>query len=275
VIAATSGAILAMRLGDIDKAKKMYQIVLRADPEQKRVKTRYQMLKNFVRMLSDIEELLNKSKNHDTIKAVDRANLVLEEVLGKEAAATAGTRLLLFQCKAWSSMKFHDDAIEACNLAIEQLQNHENPDNKRVAEAYIWRAEANSRDESWDDAVADLEVAVAKVNSQEIHVKLREAKHQQSQWNKSEVQHNRRREEVGHFYVHRPHKKILDLPDNIDELDKEQKCKWLKKHYHKVSLRWHPDKVKGGKRRAERKIREASEAKELLQMQWECRGGRR
>ena len=45
--------------------------------------------------------------------------------MGKEAAATAATRLLLFECKAKSGMGFHDDAMEACNTAMEQLEKHE------------------------------------------------------------------------------------------------------------------------------------------------------
>merc|ERR1719353_2173070 len=67
----------------------------------------------------------------------------------------------------------------------------------------------------------------------------------------------------------------LDLPDNIDELDKETKCKWLKSSFRKMSLRWHPDKTKGGKRRAQRKSSEISEGKSLLEIQFGCKGKQR
>lgn len=276
LIAAAVGAQLALRVGDIDKAKKMYQMVLRNDPEQPYIKKRYKVLRSFMKILSDIEELLEKSKNHDAVKAVSRTLGVLERVLGKEGAVNAGTRLLLFECKAKSAMTFHDDAIEACNTAIQQFENHDNPDPRRIAEAYAWRAEANKRDNSFDDAVADLQVALTKnPNSMEYQERLQEAKHEQDEWNKSEDQRDRRGESLGNFYVNRPIKQMLDLPDNIDELDKETRCKWLKSSFRKMSLRWHPDKAKGGKRRAQRKSAEIGEGKGLLELQWGCKGRRR
>jgi len=275
VTAATSGALLSLQVGDIEKAKKMYQIVLRSDPEQKFVQKRYKVLKTFTRMLSDIEDLLLKSKNHDVMKAVDRTNHVLEVVMGKEGAKAAGTRLLLFECKAKSAMTFHDDAIEACNTAIQQFENHDNPDPRKIAEAYAWRAEAEIRDRSYDDAVADLQVSLKKVpNSQDYAEKLEEAKKLQTQWNKSEEEHDRRGQSQGHFYSKRPARELLDLPDNIDELPSDQKCERLKKAFRKMSLRWHPDKAKGGKKRAQRKSAELSEAKSRLELKWQCKGKR-
>jgi len=277
VIASLLGGALALRVGDIDKAKKFYQLVLRADPDQSFVNKRYKSLRIYMRMLTDIEEMVKASKNHDVVKAVKIAQSILEHVLGKEAASAAGTRLLLFECKAKSAMTFHDDAIEACNTAIQQFENHDNPDPRRIAEAYAWRAEANMRDKSYDDAVADLQVSLKKVpNSEEYKEQLHHAKQQQDKWNKSEEQHDpRTREKMGHFYVNRPNKELLELPDNVDELDQEAKCKWLKTGFRKMSLRWHPDKAKGGKARAQRKSAELGEAKGLLELQWGCKGRRR
>merc|ERR1712085_162697 len=172
-------------------------------------------------------------------------------------------------------MTFHDDAIEACNTAIEQFENHDNPDPRLIAEAYAWRAQANVRDKSYEDAVADLQVALKKdPNSRAYEEKLQEAKKLQDDWNKSEEQHDRRGQKQGHFYSNRPNKEILDLPDNVDELDQEQKCSRLKLAFRKMSLRWHPDKAKGGKRRAQRKSAELGEAKGLLELQWQCKGRR-
>jgi len=274
--AAISGAILALRVGDIEKAKKFYQIVLRNDPEQAYVKKRYGVLRKYIKILTDIEELMNQSKNHDAVKAVERSKELLEKVLGKGAASNAGTRLLLFECKAKSAITFHDDAIEACNTAIEQFENHDNPDPRLIAEAYAWRAEANKRDNSFDDAVADLQVALTKnPNKKEYQEQLEQAKEQQTEWNKSEEQHGRNHESLGNFYSKRPMKQMLDLPDNIDELEKDTKCKWLKSSFRKMSLRWHPDKAKGGKRRAQRKSAELSEGKSLLELQWGCKGAQK
>jgi len=276
LIAAVSGATLALQVGDIEKAKKMYQIVLRNDPEQAHVKKRYKALRGYMKHLTDIEELLNQSKNHDVVKVVDIVQKMLVRVLGEEGAKHAGTRLLLFECKAKSAMTFHDDAIEACNTAIKQFENHDNPDPRRIAEAYAWRAEANRRDNSFDDAVADMQVALTKnPNKKEYQEMLQSAKEEQDNWNKSEEQHGHRGEKHGVFYVNRPIKQMLDLPDNIDELDKETKCKYLKSNFRKMSLRWHPDKAVGGKARAQRKSAEIGEGKGLLEIQWGCKGKRR
>lgn len=276
VVASLLGGVLALRVGDIDKAKKFYQLVLRADPDQSFVNKRYKVLKTYARMLTDIEEMVKASKNHDVVKAVAIVQSILEQVLGTKSAIAAGTRLLLFECKAKSAMTFHDEAIEACNTAIKQFENHDNPDPRRIAEAYAWRAEANSFDKSYDDAVADIQMALSKVpNSVEYKEKLQQAKRQQNEWNKSEERHDpRTREKIGHFYINRPYKEILDIPDNVDELDQEAKCKWVKTGFRKMSLRWHPDKAKGGKARAQRKSAELGEAKGLLEVQWGCKGRR-
>mmetsp|Transcript_131886 Transcript_131886/g.239816 ORF Transcript_131886/g.239816 Transcript_131886/m.239816 type:complete len:686 (+) Transcript_131886:33-2090(+) len=277
-IASLLGAVLALQVGDIDKAKKMYQLVLRADPDQHYVNKRYKLLRSYMKMITDTEELVKASKNHDVLKAVQRLKSLLEQVVGAKAAVAAGTRLLLFECKSKSAMTFHDDAIEACNIAIKQFEDHDNPDPRRIAEAYAWRAEANMRDRSYDDAVADFQIALKKVpNSQEYEQKLNEAKEKQSNWNESEEQHDpRTREKMGHFYVNRPNEELLELPENVDELEREDKCGRLKTAFRKMSLRWHPDKAKGGKARAQRKSAELGEAKGLLELRWGCkRRGRR
>lgn len=43
----------------------------------------------------------------------------------------------------------------------------------------------------------------------------------------------------------RDHKRVLELPANIEEIDQERKCSWLKKQYKKLARKWHPDKAKG------------------------------
>lgn len=254
----------------------MYQTVLRSEPEQKYIKLRYKVLRTFMKLHSDIEELLNQKKNHDAVKAVDRSRQVLEEVLGKQGATTAGTRLLLFECKAKSAMTFHDDAIEACNTAIDQFQNHDNPDPRHIAEAHSWRAEAEMMDRSYDDAVADFQIALKKVpNSRDYEQKLQSARDRQKEWNESEEQHDHRRQSIGHFPKNRPWNELLDLPDNIEELGQEDKCRRLKKAFHKMSLRWHPDKATAGRKRAQRKTSEITEAKSLLEVKWGCKRARR
>merc|ERR1712060_327912 len=104
----------------------------------------------------------------------------------------------------------------------------------RIAEGYAIRADANMKDNSFDDAVADLNVALKKVpNSQDYRDRLEEARKQQGDWSKSEEERDRRGRVLGHFPTKRPMRQLLDLPDNIDELEQAEKCKRLKKAFHK------------------------------------------
>ena len=68
----------------------------------------------------------------------------------------------------------------------------------------------------------------------------------------------------------RDHARVLDLPANVNDLRKESKCKWLKKQHKKLARLWHPDKARGDRLRAERKMREVSEAKEALVAAYGC-----
>ena len=44
----------------------------------------------------------------------------------------------------------------------------------------------------------------------------------------------------------------------------------MKKQYRKLAKAWHPDRYKGVKARAERKMRETAEANEVLVKQLRC-----
>ena len=50
----------------------------------------------------------------------------------------------------------------------------------------------------------------------------------------------------------------------------EAQCTWVNKQYRKLARVWHPDRYKGVKARAERKMRECAEAKEVLSKQLSC-----
>ena len=72
----------------------------------------------------------------------------------------------------------------------------------------------------------------------------------------------------------RDHKAVLELPANLDEIPKEKQCDWIKKQYKKLARKWHPDKAKGSKARAGRKMNDIAEAKEVLDKQLGCKQGR-
>ena len=43
----------------------------------------------------------------------------------------------------------------------------------------------------------------------------------------------------------RDHRKVLDLPENIDEVNQKSKCKWVRNQHKAMVRKWHPDKAKG------------------------------
>ncbi|EOD17135.1 hypothetical protein EMIHUDRAFT_244383 [Emiliania huxleyi CCMP1516] len=88
----------------------------------------------------------------------------------------------------------------------------------------------------------------------------------------------------------RDHRAVLELPANLDQLAPEAQCGWVNRQYRvaasqetrgpteprsahafrKLARVWHPDRYKGVKARAERKMRECAEAKEVLVRQLRC-----
>merc|ERR1711908_104069 len=93
---------------------------------------------------------------------------------------------------------------------------------------------------------------------EEVEQLLHEAQSTKHEW---EQDHNDHRHVVA-----------LDLPPNISELPQPTQCKWLKKQYRKMSLKWHPDKAKGSRKRAERKMRGVADAKEFMTKRLGCKG---
>ena len=80
------------------------------------------------------------------------------------------------------------------------------------------------------------------------------------------------REKRRHEGDERDHAKMLDLPENLGELDKERRCEFVKKAYKKAALRWHPDKAQSaaGKVRAARKMNEMTEARDHVSERLGC-----
>ena len=68
----------------------------------------------------------------------------------------------------------------------------------------------------------------------------------------------------------RDHAAVLELPSNLEQLAPEKRCVWLKRQHKKLARKWHPDKARGNKERAARKMREVSEAKEALVKRMSC-----
>ena len=60
------------------------------------------------------------------------------------------------------------------------------------------------------------------------------------------------------------------LPVNLHQLPREKQCNYVKKAHKALARKWHPDKAKGNKERASRKMNEVSEAKEKLVAELQC-----
>ena len=169
--------------------------------------------------------------------------------------------LYLRSCHAFSRVRRHELAKPACDAAVQQDES---------VEAYAARAAALERDDAYDDAVRDWRAAVEAAGGEradaerlqwtddagdsfDLRRRLMDCRRLEDQWEKR-----------------RDHARVLDLPANVLDLRKESKCKWLKKQHKKLARLWHPDKARGDRLRAERKMREVSEAKEALVSAYGC-----
>ena len=213
--------------------------------------------------MQDADKKLEQSYNHKALEVLDEAMMALR---GMELdGGLFRSNIALKRCQARSGMQQHELALEACDEAVNQRQTGSTGTfvhPSKVAEALQIRGKANLKDNNIDDAVSDLKSAVHMVSQgklqEEIQELLYEAENKKREW---DSEHSDAR-----------HIAALDLPPNLMELPQPSQCKWLKKQYRKMSLKWHPDKAEGSKKRAERKMRDTAEAKDFLVKQYGCRG---
>ena len=263
-LALTIGAAAALERGRLDKATRFVQAGLRHDPDSKPLRTQYDGLKELKRRVESIDKQLKKGMALKTVDLLDEAYGALdalgEEFEGSRLEAYRAT-LYLRSCHAFSRVRRHELAKPACDAAVQQDES---------VEAYAARAAALERDDAYDDAVRDWRAAVEAAGGEradaerlqwtddagdsfDLRRRLMDCRRLEDQWEKR-----------------RDHAQVLDLPANVNDLRKESKCKWLKKQHKKLARLWHPDKARGDRLRAERKMREVSEAKEALVQAYGC-----
>ena len=283
MLAVALGSAAALELGDGKKALDFLQKVLQFDPDQAEIRKQYKQLKELLKLLADAETHVTKGYNHKAVAA-------LEDVLHKMRGMAVGSSLfraqvLLKLCRASSSMQKHEEAMNDCQTAYKALAEpgpgvHVSP--VRVREALEARAVAHENDKNYDDAVADLRAALEQAGegtekANELRQGLQRVQELQRKWScidptdRQAWQQNR----CGPFRPEngRDHKVVLELPANLDQLKREDQCGWVTRQYRKLARKWHPDRYKGLKVRAERKMRECSEAKEVLVKQLRCSAG--
>jgi len=261
MMAVALGSQAAMEIGDGEKALKFYQLVLRNDPDQQDIGKQYKGLKKLLKLLKEADEKLSKSRNHDALK-------ILEEALSAMKGMDVGSGhmradILLRQCKVYSEMKRFEEALQACDQSVHHRQTPVAGmfvDPRKLSHALNTRGGSHMQDHNYDEAVRDFREAKEQADrsgdrefSNELQRKLQEAQMQQKQWS-----------------TRRDHRQVLELPVNLHSLSKEKQCTWVKKQHKALARKWHPDKAKGDKQRASRKMREVSEAKEVLTQQLQC-----
>ena len=278
MMAVALGANAAMELGNSGKALKFYKTVLKFDPDQKEIKAQYRKLKGVVELLEEGEKQLQKGYNH---KAIDKFEEVLAEL---EGFTVFRSTILLKMCRAKAAMKQHEEALGFCEQAYSVLSTPmagSFVDPHQMREARLARAEAYMKDLNYDDAVTDLRSALEHAGGelqQEIQNKLNDAQNQKRKWrcvdpsDRKVWQENR----CGHPNPQngRDHRAVLELPANLNEIKQDKQCDWIKKQYKKLARKWHPDKAKGNKIRAARKMNDVAEANEILNKQLNCKPGR-
>ncbi len=282
MMAVTMGSNAAMELGNSEKALKFYKTVLKYDPDQKEIRKQYKKLKEVVSLLEDAETQVTKGYNH---KAVDKLDEVMSQLRGMDVDSNVfRSTILLKLCRAKAAMNQHEEALDHCEKAYDVLSTPMPGmivDPHKLREAQEARAEAYMKDFNYDDAVSDLRAALEHASGekqQEVQRKLTEAQNAQRKWrcldpsDRKVWQENR----CGHPNPQngRDHKAVLELPANLAEIPKEKQCDWVKKQYKKLARKWHPDKAKGSKVRAGRKMNDIAEAKEVLDKQLGCKQGR-
>ncbi|EKX48811.1 hypothetical protein GUITHDRAFT_136477 [Guillardia theta CCMP2712] len=244
MMAVTLGSHAALELGDGERALKFYQAVLRNDPDQQEISKQYKSLKQLLKLLKESDEKIQKSQNH---KALDVLSHSLSVMKGMDATL----------CRVYAELKRYEEALLACDQCV---QRRSMPvaglfvDPAKLAEALKLRAQAHVQDHNYDEAVRDYrKVQELTPGRDDVSDKLNEALRMQNMWK-----------------TNRDHKLVLELPVNLHMLPVEKQCVWIKKQHKLLARKWHPDKAKGDKNRATRKMHEVSEAKEALSQSLGC-----
>jgi len=279
MLAVALGCGAALELGDGQKALSFLSSALKYDPDQEEVRVQYNQLKKVVKLLKEAETQLTKGYNHAAIKALDES---LAKLRGMDASSSLfRAQVLLKRCRARSSMGKHEEATDDCQTAYNALSDPGEGvkvSPVRLVEALEARAEAFERDQAYDEAVADLRAALdlgqEGDRAAQLQNSLRRMQDLQRRWRCVDPSDHKVWQEnrCGHPRPEngRDHRTALELPTNLGELKQEAQCGWVTRQYRKLAKKWHPDRYKGSKERAQRKMRECIEAKEILSKQLRC-----
>jgi tetratricopeptide (TPR) repeat protein len=228
----TLGATAAMEMGDGEKALKFYQTCLRNDPDQKDISKQYKGLKKLLKLIKEVDEQLAKSQNHKALATLDEALSGMKGMDVNSGLFRSG--LLLRQCRGYSELKRHEEALMACDQSVQRRSEPVSGmfvDPKKLSESLSIRAKSHMLDKNYDEAVKDLRQCIELIGqTEEFNQRLHEAQMAQRQWANQ-----------------RNHREVLELPVNLHQLSKDKQCSYIKKAHKTLARKWHPDKAKGNK----------------------------
>jgi len=227
-------------LGSIDYALQLCRSILRSDPDN-------DMATKMYKILRQIEK--EKEEGDDEFKSEQFRNSILcyTQALITCPKSVTGFRAILFfnRGTAWNRLKDYEKAVENCTSALHL--------NNQYFKAYMLRASSNvvlgrvihlfDGQRYIKCALKDYEKSLELSKDKE---KLKQILQKIKRCNK---------------LLHRDYYTILGVNRESSFLD-------IKKAYHKLALRWHPDRVANGtifeKENAEKFFRDVNFAYECL-----------
>lgn len=227
VEALTLRGLAYYKMGEIDAAMTHLKRALRLDPENKRAKKQFKVLKKVQRKIAAGEDATNAGQHAEAVEK-------FEGVIGLDPQHdTIVPKMHLKLCQLRHKLKQYDEALPSCDAAVAH-------DGQNV-DALLARAEVRLAKEDYDGSIADYNRAgELEPNSQRVQQGKRTA----------EVALKRSKE--------KDHYKTLGVA-------RDASTREIKKAFRKLALEWHPDKHDDeNKEAAEAKFREIGEAYEVL-----------
>lgn len=230
--------------GEQDVALQHFKEGYKSDPDHKGLKKAYKDLKAYKKAEGKANDARDRNQWQD---AAAHALSAIETLHGpggdgKPELDTVTVKLREVLCKAYAKMGGkHTEAMRCADRVLSH-------DNDSI-EAYKWKCEALMQLQQWDAALQSCDNAVRRAGreqeAQQLHQKAKRLKHKSEQKD---------------YYG------VLGLPNVPKGQPGAATEKQIKKAYHKLSMKHHPDKANGeeAKKEAEQKFVEIAEAYEIL-----------
>jgi tetratricopeptide (TPR) repeat protein len=286
------GGSAAMKLGDFERALKFYAVCVRNDPEFKACKNIYKSLNAMKKSMKVCDDKLNDKHPRPALEAIEQVEIAAKS-LGLIKIESFVNDLNVRKCRAATFKRQLNDAYDLCQTATDFFANKaqivvdSNNSNNNDAETALLKEQVTADDMlKYAEALrAQAELFVADENPKDAKSLAEQAleickeNSGQSQWSRALLDSLNAFVRELHGLVrqyenNRDYAKILGVPPNLNELDNDRQCEFIKKSFKKLALKWHPDKheTSAGKTRAARKLNDAAEARDALNDRANCGG---